>query len=128
MGKNALECKLSDLVAVVSPRGPLHAATLDVEGEVLDVDVARAPVNAVAEPHDLAGARHDDIRVDDCVAVLRVGAATKQSKVCTLKTHSGTHLMRELEIERGGAFNGVFALSAVTPNQAANAKINANDE
>lgn len=95
MGKNALECKLSDLVAVVSPRGPLHAATLDVEGEVLDVDVARAPVNAVAEPHDLAGARHDDIRVDDCVAVLRVGAATKQSKVCILKKHSGTHLMRE---------------------------------
>jgi hypothetical protein len=82
----------TDLVAVVGPRSPLHAATLDVEGEVLDVDVARASVDTVAEPHHLAGARHDDIRVDDCVAVLRVGAATQNNqimRVCTLKTHLG---------------------------------------
>jgi hypothetical protein len=90
----------TDLVAVVGPRGPLHAATLDVEGEVLDVDVARAPVDSVAQPHHLAGARHDDIRVDDCVAVLRVGAATQQSNANIKNSSWQTHLMRPCKVER----------------------------
>ena len=104
----------TDLVAVVGPRGPLHAATLDVEGEVLDVDVARAPVDSVAQPHHLAGARHDDIRVDDCVAVLRVSAATQQSNANIKNSSWQTHLMRPCKVERnrGAAFNGaMFYLS-----------------
>ena len=63
-------------VAIVGPAGPLHLAALDVEGEVLDVHVARALVDAVGEPGDLTARRHDHVGVDDGGRVLRIGAET----------------------------------------------------
>lgn len=52
------------MIAVVGPRGPFHLATLQVKGEELDVDVARASEDAMTQPHHFARVRYYDIGVD----------------------------------------------------------------
>ena len=65
--------------SVVSPRGPLHLADLDVEGKVLDRDHAAGSEYAVREPHHLPVVRHDCVRVDDGVVVVGIRAVTWHS-------------------------------------------------
>lgn len=71
--------KYSNLKPIVGPRGPLHGAQLDVEGELLHVDVAHGHVDAVTEPRHFARVPHYDVCVDDCRAVVWVGTETKIS-------------------------------------------------
>ena len=72
--------KVVYLIAVVGPGCPLEDAALLVEGKVLDVDVAAAAKDPVAQPHHLACVAHDHVRVDHRRAVLRVCAARGQKK------------------------------------------------
>ena len=62
--------------SVVSPRGPLHLADLDVEGKVLDGDHAAGSEYAVGEPHHHPVGHHDCVRVDDGVVVVGIRAVT----------------------------------------------------
>ena len=50
---------------------------MDVEGEVLDGDLARGPVNPVRQPNHFSREIHDHIRVDDRVVVVGIGAEKK---------------------------------------------------
>lgn len=67
----------ADLIAIVRPGGPLHVAALDVEGEVLDVYVAGAAVDAVTQPHHFPVTADYHVGVDHGRAILRV--STKQT-------------------------------------------------
>ena len=60
--------------SVVGPRGPFHFANLDVEGEVLDADVARRLEDPVRQPLDLPAGVDHHVGVDHGRVVARVGA------------------------------------------------------
>ena len=86
-GKRVVWVKIRDLIAVVGPGGPFHLATLQVEGEEFDVDVARTAEDAVTEPHHFARARYDHVGVDHRRAVLSIGTVNTHNNYClTLST------------------------------------------
>jgi hypothetical protein len=58
---------------IVCPGRPLHLADLNVEGEVLDADVARRLEDPVRQPLHLAARVHHHVRVDHGRVVTRVG-------------------------------------------------------
>ena len=60
--------------SVISPRGPHHFAGLNVEGEVLDGDLAGGAVDPVGEPNNFPREVHDHVCIDDRIVVVGVSA------------------------------------------------------
>ena len=59
---------------IVGPGGPLHFTNLNVEGEILDTDVARRLIDPVREPSHDPRVIDEHVGIDDGRVVPRVGA------------------------------------------------------
>lgn len=85
------------MISIVRPGGPFQHAPLLVEREELDVDVAAAAKYPMAQPHHFPRVTHYHVRIDDCRAVLRIGATNRKNRLILQRRKIDARLSIDIE-------------------------------